>query len=163
MLPRSTKRRLAAEDGFSIVEVLVASVVLVVGLLGTLTLVDTANTTTFQTKSREQATALQREIVEAVRAVSYDQLAPASLAGAVRGREALDDSGASAGWTIRRRDTTYTVAVSSCIVDDPRDGRAPGRRAPSATRPPPTSPRAAAGRCSTAPPPPRRPPGSRAS
>lgn len=122
MLPEPPHRRLAAEDGFSIVEVLVAAFVLVVGLLGTLTLVDTANTTTFQTKAREQATSLQRELIEGARGVGYDQLTPTAVASALQGRAALADAGTSAGWTITRRGETYTVAVGTCIIDDDRDG-----------------------------------------
>jgi len=122
MPPRSKHHRLSDEEGFTIIEVLVAAVVLVVGLLGTLTLVDTANTTTFQTKAREQATSLQRELVESARAVAYDQLVSTAMAGAIQGRAALADSGASMGWSIARRGETYTVAVGTCMVDDARDG-----------------------------------------
>jgi Tfp pilus assembly protein PilV len=122
MPPRSLHHRLSDEDGFTIVEVLVAAVVLVVGLLGTLILVDTANTTTFQTKAREQATSLQRELIESVRAVPYEQLTPSSVASAVEGRPALNDAGASAGWSIARRGEVYTVAIGTCTVDDARDG-----------------------------------------
>ena len=122
MPPRSLHHRLSEEDGFTIVEVLVAAVVLVVGLLGTLTLVDTANKTTFETKAREQASSLQREIVENARSVDYDQLTPASVSSAIQGRAPLGDSAPSAGWTITRRGETYTVSVGTCIVDDQRDG-----------------------------------------
>ena len=122
MPPRFLHHRLAAEDGFTIVEVLVASVVLVVGLLGTLTLVDTANKTTFETKAREQATSLQRELIENVRGIPYDQLTPTAVASAVEGRPALNDQGAGAGWSIERRGEVYTVAIGTCIVDDARDG-----------------------------------------
>jgi Tfp pilus assembly protein PilV len=122
MPPRSLHHRLSDEDGFTIVEVLVAAVVLVAGLLGTLILVDTANTTTFQTKAREQATSLQRELIENVRAVPYEQLTPASVASAVEGRPAVNDAGASAGWSVERRGEVYTVAIGTCTVDDARDG-----------------------------------------
>ena len=122
MPPRSLHHRLSEEDGFTIVEVLVAAFVLVVGLLGTLTLVDTANTTTFQTKAREQASSLQREIVENARSVDYDRLTPGSVSSAIQGRAPLADGDPSAGWSITRRGETYTVAVGTCIVDDARDG-----------------------------------------
>jgi len=122
MPPRSLHHRLHAEDGFTIVEVLVAAAVLLIGLLGTLTLVDTANTKTFQTKAREQATSLQREIVESARAVAYDELVSTAMAGAIQGRAALADTGASAGWSVARRGETYTIAVGTCMVDDARDG-----------------------------------------
>ncbi len=143
MPPHFPHHRLSDEDGFTIVEVLVAAVVLVVGLLGTLILVDTANTTTFQTKAREQATSLQRELIESARAVPYDQLTPTAVASEIQGRPALADGGSSPGWSIERRGETYTVAVGTCIVDDARDGT--GQRDPGTFCDPATLGRPASG------------------
>ena len=52
----SARSRLSDDSGFTIIEVMVAALVLLVGLLATLTLVDTANSTTATTKAREQET-----------------------------------------------------------------------------------------------------------
>jgi Tfp pilus assembly protein PilV len=111
------------QAGFTIIETMVACVLLLVGLVATLTLVEQASSTTVKTRNREQATNLQRELVEAARSVSYDRLSPNGLGPAVRARPALGDSSiGAAGWTVQRRNATYTVAMGACTVDDPRDG-----------------------------------------
>ncbi len=115
-----------AQDGFTLIETMVASVLLLIGMAATLTFIVQAAATTVTTRTREQATSLQRELVEASRSVPYDQLTPNGLGAAVRARPALGDSSlTSAGWTIRRRNATYTVAMGVCTVDDPRDGIGP--------------------------------------
>lgn len=110
----------------TLVETMVACVVLLVGMAATLTFIVQAAATTVETRTREQATSLQRELVEAARSVPYDQLTPNGVGAAVRARPALGDSSVTgAGWTIRRRNATYTVAMGVCAVDDPRDGTGP--------------------------------------
>ncbi|MDQ3629843.1 MAG: prepilin-type N-terminal cleavage/methylation domain-containing protein [Actinomycetota bacterium] len=112
-----------SQAGFTIIETMVACMLLLVGMVATLTIVDQANSTTVKTRTREQATNLQRELVEAARSVSYDELTPNGLGAAVSARPALGDSSVgAAGWTIRRRNATYTVSMGVCTVDDPRDG-----------------------------------------
>ena len=112
-----------SQDGFTIIETMVACVLLLVGMAATVVVITQAASTTVKTRTREQATNLQRELVEAARSVSYDQLTPNGMGAAVRARPALGDSAlGAAGWTIRRRDATYTVSMSVCTVDDPRDG-----------------------------------------
>jgi type II secretory pathway pseudopilin PulG len=117
-------RRVAAEEsGFTIIEVLVAAVVLLVGIMGVVTIVDAATANSTATKAREQGVALQREIIDAARSIPYDQLGPASAASGVQAVAGLGDSNVGAGgWTIRRRGVTYSVAVGACSVDDPTDG-----------------------------------------
>lgn len=112
-----------AEDGFTLVEVTVASLLLLVGLLGVLTMLNTASAVTVTTKAREQAVALQREIVEVARSVPYDQLQPNAVVGEIQAAPDLgDDQPGVPGWQIRRRGVTYTVSVGACSVDDPADG-----------------------------------------
>src|SRR3954464_10276846 len=119
----SARSRLSDESGFTILEVMVAAAVLLVGLLGTFTVIDTAHSTITTTKAREQATSLQRELIEAVRTIPYDQLTPNGVGSRLRAQPGLSDASLSAaGWTIRRRNQTYTISMGSCAVDDPRDG-----------------------------------------
>jgi prepilin-type N-terminal cleavage/methylation domain-containing protein len=119
----SARSRLSDDSGFTIIEVMVAALVLLVGLLATLTLVDTANSTTATTKAREQATNLQRELIEAARTIPFDQLTPHGVGARLRSQPGLGDASlTSAGWTIRRRNVTYSISMGSCAVDDPRDG-----------------------------------------
>lgn len=116
------RRRLGGEDGFTVIEVMVAASILITGLLGTVVMLDHAESSTWSTKAREGATALQREIIESARSVNYDQVTPNTLGPALRNRGALADSSGDPGWTVRRRNFTYTVSVGVCSVDDPRDG-----------------------------------------
>jgi prepilin-type N-terminal cleavage/methylation domain-containing protein len=114
------------EDGFTIIEVLVASVILLVGVMGVLGIVTKSDSVTASNRAREQGVALQREIVEAARSISYEQLTQASIVGKIKGTAGLTDSTMlSTGWTYTRRNVKYAVAVGTCAVDDPTDGTGP--------------------------------------
>src|SRR5258705_449389 len=67
-------RRADDESGFTIIEVMVAIFILLIGVLGAVTLTNTANAITNNNKAREGATNLSREIAEAARQVDYDKL-----------------------------------------------------------------------------------------
>jgi prepilin-type N-terminal cleavage/methylation domain-containing protein len=112
------------EDGFTLVEVMIAATVLLVGLVGVTLMLTHAATATWSTKAREQGVSLQRELVENTRAIPYDQLSGVTLASRIQALPAagLADSSPSPGWTIRRRGFTYAVSVGVCSVDDPSDG-----------------------------------------
>jgi hypothetical protein len=115
--------RFTRQDGYSLVEVLVAALVTTVGLIGTFSIIDGAQAETTKNRAREGAVALQREIVEAARSLPYDQLTPASVLPGVQAQPGLADSqNGDAGWTLRRRGLTYTATLGTCAVDDPRDG-----------------------------------------
>jgi Tfp pilus assembly protein PilV len=114
--------RLRSQDGLSLIEVIVASAVLIIGILGTLVLMDAANKTTVKTRAREGGTNLTRELVEAARSVPYSNIAPGSITAQIQSQPGLADAGVGAGWTIRRRNTTYTVTTTVCTMDDARDG-----------------------------------------
>jgi prepilin-type N-terminal cleavage/methylation domain-containing protein len=118
-------RRLRSDDrGFTLVEVLVAIFILLVGVLGVVSLIDGANFATAKTKSREGGTNLAREILDGARAVDYDKLNATEIVGELQSQPGLADSDASApGWQIARRGIHYTVtAVPVCKIDDPKDG-----------------------------------------
>jgi prepilin-type N-terminal cleavage/methylation domain-containing protein len=117
------RARVTDEHGFTILETLVAMVILVVGLMGTLKLLDEANATTTSTKAREQGVALQRQLVEAARSLNYTAMTPSSVLGLVRAAPGFTDSRIGAqGWEITRRGVTYHMAIGVCSVDDPGDG-----------------------------------------
>jgi prepilin-type N-terminal cleavage/methylation domain-containing protein len=111
-------QRLSGERGFTLIEVVVAATILVVGVLGLVTMLDGANRTTARTKAREAGVNLAREAIEAARAVPYPELVPAQVEGEIRSQPGLADASADAGWQIRRRDIEYTVTVNVCSVDD---------------------------------------------
>ena len=117
------RARARDEQGFTIIETLVAMVILVVGMMGTLKLLDAANRSTASTEAREQGIALQRQLVEATRSLSYTDLVPTSIVGLVRGQAGFAGSTIGAqGWQIVRRGVTYHMAIGVCSVDDPADG-----------------------------------------
>src|SRR3954471_5947809 len=133
--------------GFTIIEVLVAMVVLLVGVLATTTLLNTANAETSRNQARNGATNLVRDIIEASRALPYDQANPTVDANGnadnslVTALQTMAPNGASAttssfsdqettpGWQITRRNLTYTVTLKACVVDDAKD-KAAGSHTP---------------------------------
>jgi Tfp pilus assembly protein PilV len=112
------RRRLASDNGFTLVELMVAAFVLMIGVLGVVTLFDHANRATSRTKHREAATSLARELIEASRAVPYPTLVPADFAGALRSQPGLSDLENGGTWTVQRRNTVYTIVATVCSVDD---------------------------------------------
>ena len=76
--------RFTDEGGFTIVEVVVAMVILIVAVLGTLVLVEGSLASTSRTTAREQGTNLARDLVERSRQAGYANmtmaLAPARCA-----------------------------------------------------------------------------------
>jgi type II secretory pathway pseudopilin PulG len=121
-------RRLNEERGFTIVEAMVAVVVLLVGALGTLAMLDTANKRGRSAADRQNATAVARQVLEAAKSVPYRDVAPGSMVSTLRQDEAL--AGVSAHpWQIERDNTTFTIQVRVCWLDEPADGlgsRSPG-------------------------------------
>jgi len=109
---------LAGNDGFTIVEVMVASFVLIVGILGVLTMMSGALRTTATSNTRIAATNLARELVETARELDYDKLNDVTAQMQARGM------GSGSPWTIGRRGVTYTVTATTCAFDDPSDGYA---------------------------------------
>src|SRR4051794_22492770 len=116
-----TRPSLSSERGFTIVETMVAMVVLVVGLIGVAGMMDHAVQASVTTKAREGGVALQREIVETAKGLAYDSLTPSSVVSQLRAANpGLVDAG-DPGWQIKRRNITYTISVGVCSVDDPSD------------------------------------------
>ena len=109
------------ESGYSLVEVLIAIVLLTVGVLGTVALVDNANLRTSDTKGREGATSLARELVESSRTVPFNNITPTDLQPELSAKPGLADSDGAAGWQVERRNFTYTVSYTACTVDDGSD------------------------------------------
>ena len=115
--------RVREERGFTLIEVMVTMLILVVGISGAVALIDGANARTLATKDREAGNALTREVIEAARSIPYRQLGGTSLKTELQAIPGLEDSTPSTvAWTIERRKQTYTLDVSVCSVDDDQDG-----------------------------------------
>lgn len=116
------RARRCNESGFTLIEVLVAITLLLVGVLGTVTMIDGANAVTTQTKAREGATALARSVLEISRGVQYRDLTGAKVLVELQARPGLADMApATAGHQIRSRNFVYTVTTSVCSMDDDKD------------------------------------------
>lgn len=117
--------RTREEKGMTIVEALVATLLLVVGLLGTFVVLASSGRRTAGTRSLEAATGLARQITETAHGVAWTHLTsaalPAELQAAAPGGLA-DADPATPGWQVRRRGVTYTLTASVCAIDDPADG-----------------------------------------
>src|SRR4051812_25445833 len=110
------------QSGFTLVEVLVAAVIIAVGLVGLVALNFTASHATTTTRDREGATNLGREVVEALAAARYQDLTPATVTGTLQATPGLAATAGYSGWTLVRRGAPYTLAIGGCSVDDPADG-----------------------------------------
>lgn len=116
----------SGEAGYTIVEVMVGMVLLVVGVLAMLVMVEGSLSSTSRTTGREQATNLAREIVERSRQIPYTSTttaaAPAALAGALPETPAVSGT----DFALTRRRVDYAVSVYACSIDDPSDGAGVG-------------------------------------
>jgi hypothetical protein len=108
-----------------VVEVLVAALVLVVGVLSLLSVLDTANASTASVRARDAATSLTRQLIEGARSIPYSALTPLTLEDALQQQPGLGSDGGSAAWSVQRQNVRYAVAATVCAVDDPSDGVGP--------------------------------------
>jgi prepilin-type N-terminal cleavage/methylation domain-containing protein len=114
-------RRLTQERGFTIVEMMVAASVLLIGALGTLAMLDTANKRSRSANDRQNATAVTRQVVEAAKSVPFRDIAPGSIVTTLRQDTSIAGVSASP-WRIERDNTAYTVQVDVCWLDERADG-----------------------------------------
>lgn len=129
-------RTCSHQGGFTLVEALVAGLILVVGALGTVAMVAAANHQTARTLTEESASGLAREVVEVSRHVPFAQLHdPAAAATAIQPHVPGSGAPASGSWTVTREGRSYAVAVSACEVVVTGAGGC----APAATTPPGTT------------------------
>jgi prepilin-type N-terminal cleavage/methylation domain-containing protein len=115
---------LSNERGFTLIEILVAMFLLLVGLLGTIALVDGANAETNAADTRIGASNLAREITEDAHAVDYDSLLTSTVVSTLRGYSSLTGTMSGSNWIVSRHGAKYTVSVTACKYDNPEDGLA---------------------------------------
>jgi hypothetical protein len=103
--------------------------VLVVGVLGTVTVMVAAAHTNNADRQTDGATNLARDLIEAAHSINYDQLADSSIVAKLQQLPGLADS-TGGGYDIRRGGVDYSVAVDVCTMDDPADGGGPHAATP---------------------------------
>jgi prepilin-type N-terminal cleavage/methylation domain-containing protein len=141
----ASRARPSSQSGFTLVEVLVAMLILLVGVLGVVTMVDGANAVTSKTKAREGGTAIARSIIEVSRSIRYRDLTKTALEDALGTRPGLADSKPGVlGYTIKSRGIDYELTLTVCSLDDPKDDlgvRPPGTLFCTDSDGPPVTPR----------------------
>lgn len=113
--------RLCEESGFSLVEVLVACIVLAVGLIGLFGALNVAAQTTMVNRERQAETSLAREVIEDARTLAYTQLTPQALAGALQPM-VTGSIVSGQGLSVTRSIYSLSVSLNVCSLDDPTDG-----------------------------------------
>jgi Tfp pilus assembly protein PilV len=120
------RSRVSEQAGFTIVEVLVAAVVLVVGLGGLLEMLITADHAVSTTRLRQEETSLAREVLEDSRGVAFTQLTSTTIASALQSvvpQAALSGSSLVVTRTVSSSaSTSFTISFTVCDLDDPSDG-----------------------------------------
>jgi Tfp pilus assembly protein PilV len=104
------------------IEVIVAMVVILVGVLGTLTLVDRANSESLETKTRQTGNNILRELLDTAQGLPYSSLTTSGLVPALQTRGFPDAVTSTTAWEVIRNGTTFTITANVCVVDDPSDG-----------------------------------------
>jgi prepilin-type N-terminal cleavage/methylation domain-containing protein len=116
--------RVRDSSGFSLVEVMIAALILVVGAGAAFSLINSANRAVTSNAARVGATNLGRELAEYARTTDYDLLQPSQVVDALREHPRIEGTLSGGQWTIVRRGVTYTISTSVCTFDDPKDGLA---------------------------------------
>jgi len=116
--------RLRDSSGFSLIEVMIAALIVVIGAGAAFSLIDSANRAVSSNSARIGATNLSRELAEYARGVDYDLLQPGQVVSALRQHSSIKGTLGGGAWKVERRGVTYTIAASACTFDDPKDGLA---------------------------------------
>jgi hypothetical protein len=120
---------LADDGGFTVIEVVVAGVVLVTGLLALLGMLVVASRATGKDRVRQAATSLAREIVEDTRNLAYTQLPQSGLAAALQ-PVVPGSSVSGTNLSVTRSIYSFSVSFTACSLDDPGDGSGDHTSAP---------------------------------
>jgi type II secretory pathway pseudopilin PulG len=115
----------AGQDGFTIVEVMVAAFILLVGVGSVIGLLTVANRASANIRARDAATNLARDVIEGARQIPYERVSTPGVITELQKLPGLQDASLGGAYTIQRRGVTYEIAVDVCVMDDPKDGGGP--------------------------------------
>ena len=121
---RSTPWDRRGERGFTLVEVVVATLILLVGILATAAMLNASSRANATNRQRDAATNIARELIESARAIPYDRVSEPGVNAALQAIPGLEDS-PGGGYTLLRSSVTYTIDIDVCVMDDPKDGGGP--------------------------------------
>lgn len=112
----------------TMVETMVAAVILSAGVLGVFVMVETSDKVNADNRARETATSLSRELLESARATPYGSVGGSNWFNSTltnlegRSSNVVSPTSHSQRTEVKRRGYTYTVDVTTCSVDDSKDG-----------------------------------------
>jgi type II secretory pathway pseudopilin PulG len=120
------RSRSSEQGGFTIVEVLVAALVLVLGLGAMLQLIITADHTISTTRLKQVETSLAREVLEDARGLAATELTQRAIASALQS-EVPQATLSGSNLVVTRavssgNPTTFNVSFEVCDLDNPSDG-----------------------------------------
>src|SRR3954465_12951607 len=110
------------ENGFTLVEILVAITILLVGVLGVTTMISVSDKTAVINNSRQGATAVVRRALETSRALSFRSIKSATLASSIQAQSPDLATTTAGAWKVNRDGYVYTLDATVCRVDDDSDG-----------------------------------------
>ena len=119
--PAGSRRWVAADDGFTVIEALVAAVVLAVGLLAAFAVLTVSVHASADVRARQGAVTLARQITEDARSIPYSQISGSTIVAQLQVMPGLAGSASGSNWTIVRNGFTYTVTAGVTAVNDPKD------------------------------------------
>ena len=112
---------LREEAGFTLIEVLVASMILVTGLLAVFGMLVTASHASATNRTRQAETSLAKEAIENIRSVGYAQLLPTTLA-ATLAPQIPGSTVSGSTLSVTRSIYSFNVSFTACSLDDFNDG-----------------------------------------
>ena len=117
----SWAERLRAESGFTLVEALVATLVLTAGLLTAFMMLSVSTHASADVRAREGGVTLARQITEDARSIPYSQISSSTIVSSLQAMPGLANTSSGSTWTIVRNGVTYTVTASVTRVSDSHD------------------------------------------
>lgn len=115
------RQRASEQAGFTIVEVIVATVVLTVGLLTAYLMLAVAVHSSGDVRAREGAVSLARQVTEDARAIPYSQLSSSNLTTLLQAFPGLSNQSTGSSWQITRDGYTYTITAGLTPIYDSKD------------------------------------------
>lgn len=109
------------DRGFSLIEAIVASLILVVGLLAAFMILVVSTHSATDTRARENAVTLARQITETARSLDYSQISNGSIVSQLQAQPGLANTSSGSTWTIVRNGFTYTLTAGVTTVNDAHD------------------------------------------
>jgi prepilin-type N-terminal cleavage/methylation domain-containing protein len=118
----TAKLCLLRERGFTLVETMVAVTILLVGILGVVAMADGASKATASSRARDTGINLARRVIEGSNSLAYQDVTSTGILPKLQAKPGLADTSIATGWQIQSRNVTYTVSITLCDIDDPKDG-----------------------------------------